>query len=106
MLLDICMDWETYNINPNDDQPIKADSADELSGALRSSDGRGQEAMEGKETLDTEETSISAQSVNVSAVNNTITETLSICMTLLPGGFLWVRLLPVISARLHRLIFL
>lgn len=106
MLLDIRMDWETYNINPNDHQPINADSTDESSGALRISDGRVQAARERKETLDSEGTSVSAQRVNVSAVNNTKTQTLSICMTLLLGGFLRVRLLPVISACWHRLIFL
>lgn len=76
------MDWETYNVDPNDRQlvdvrvvygdafPLKdADGNEVLSGALRIPDGSLQTAWERNETPGSEGTSGSFQSVTVSTFN-------------------------------------
>lgn len=73
------MDWETYNVDPNDRQlvdvvvtygdafPLKdADGNEVLGGALRISDGNIQTAWESNETSGSEGTGASLQSVTVS----------------------------------------
>lgn len=79
MLPDIRMDWETYNVEPNDPEladpvvaygdafPLKdADGNEVLSGALRIPDGSIQTSWERNESLVSEGTSSSLQSVSVS----------------------------------------
>lgn len=76
-MFDIRMDWETYNIDPNDPKlvdlvvaygdafPLKdADGNEVLSGALRIPDGSIQTAWERNESLVSEGTSSSLQSVS------------------------------------------
>lgn len=81
------MDWETYNVDPDDRQlvdfvvkygdafPIKdADGNEVLDRTFRIPDGNSQTAWERNETPDTEGTSASLQSIIVSTVNNTNTQ--------------------------------
>lgn len=81
------MDWETYNIDPNDRQlvdvvvrygdafPLKdADGNEVLGGALRIPDGNIQTAWERNEIPGSEGSSASLQSIIVSTVNNTNTQ--------------------------------
>lgn len=84
MLPDIRIDWETYNVDPNDHKlvdvvvaygdafPVKdADGNKVLSGALRISDGNVQTAWERNQSPSSEGTSASLQSVTVSTFNIT-----------------------------------
>lgn len=79
LLLDIRMDWETYNIEPNDHKPLDvvvvfgdafpvkdADGNEVMSGALLLSEGNIPTAREGNETPCSEGTSALLQSVAVS----------------------------------------
>lgn len=81
------MDWETYNVDPDDRQlvdvvvkygdafPLKdADGNEVLDRTFRFPDGNILTAWERNETTGTEGTSASLQSIIVSTVNNTNTQ--------------------------------
>ncbi|KAF7669259.1 hypothetical protein LDENG_00203330 [Lucifuga dentata] len=75
-LFDIRLDWETYNVDPNDSKlidvvvaygdafPLKdADGSELLAGALRLSDGNGETAWDNSHTPSSDRTSSSCQSI-------------------------------------------
>lgn len=67
MLLEICMDWETYNVELDDSQPVDADVSYEDSPP---SDAERKMKLS-EETPDSKGASTSSESIVVSAAGNT-----------------------------------
>lgn len=75
MLLEICMDWETYNVDLDDSQPVDADVSYEDPPAPDAE--RKMKLRE--ETPDSKEGSTSSESIVVSTADSTNPQTLLRC---------------------------
>lgn len=67
MLLEICMDWETYNVDLVDSQPVDADVSYEVPPRPDAE----KKMKLGEETPDSKGASTSAESIVVSTAGNT-----------------------------------